>query len=125
MFLSDACEHALVRDGHWSPSEVTPADRASLRRQVAEQCLYGVDLNPTAVQLARVSLWLTTPAAGKPLTFLDHHLAAGNSLIGAWLAISRSRLSSTGGHERRPICLCSPTKSRRRYQVMCCRCDGD
>ena len=85
MFLADACEHALVRDGRWSPSDVTPADRASLRRQVAEQCLYGVDLNPTAVQLARVSLWLTTPAAGKPLTFLDHHLATGNSLIGAWL----------------------------------------
>ena len=85
LFLSDACEHALIRDGQWSASDVTSSDRALLRRQVAERCLYGVDLNPTAVQLARVSLWLTTLAADRPLTFLDHHLAAGNSLIGAWL----------------------------------------
>ena len=63
-----------------------PATRAILRRSVAERCLYGVDLNPTAVQLARLSLWLTTLAADRPLTFLDHHLASGNSLIGARLA---------------------------------------
>ena len=85
-YLADQCEQALVRDGQWDAHGVTPADRADLRRQVAEQCLYGVDLNPTAVQLARLSLWLTTLAAGKPLTFLDHHLAVGNSLIGGWLA---------------------------------------
>jgi hypothetical protein len=42
-----------------------------------------VDLNPTAVQLARLSMWLTTLAADRPLTFLDHHLALGNSLLGA------------------------------------------
>lgn len=85
-YLADQCERALVRDGEWRSAAATPADRANLRRQVAEQCLYGVDLNPTAVQLARLSLWLTTLAAGKPLTFLDHHLSAGNSLLGAWLA---------------------------------------
>jgi hypothetical protein len=85
LFLADACEQALIRDGQWAASDVTPADRALLRRQVAERCMYGVDLNPTAVQLARVSLWLTTLAAERPLTFLDHHLAVGNSLIGAWL----------------------------------------
>jgi hypothetical protein len=85
-YLGDCCERALVRDGRWIAAEVTAADRASLRRQVAERCLYGVDLNPTAVQLARLSLWLTTLAADRPLTFLDHHLAAGNSLIGARLA---------------------------------------
>src|SRR5262249_25193310 len=54
-------------------------------RVVAQRCLYGVDLNPTAVQLARLSLWLCTLAADRPLTFFDHHLRAGNSLAGARL----------------------------------------
>ena len=85
-YLADQCEHALIRDGEWDAPGITAGDRATLRRQVAEQCLYGVDLNPTAVQLARLSLWLTTLAAGKPLTFLDHHLSVGNSLLGGWLA---------------------------------------
>ena len=53
------------------------------RRLVAERCLAGVDLNPVAVQLARLSLWLTTLASGKPLSFLDHRLRRGNSLVGA------------------------------------------
>jgi len=85
-YLAEQCEQALIRDGQWRAAEVSAGDRAGLRRQVAERCLYGVDLNPTAVQLARLSLWLTTLAAGKPLTFLDHHLAVGNSLLGGWLA---------------------------------------
>ena len=54
-----------------------------LRREVASRCLFGVDLNPMAVQLARLSLWLATLATDKPLSFLDHHLVAGNSLVGA------------------------------------------
>ncbi len=82
-FLADRCEQALIEEGTWSPGDVRPSDRAALKRQVAERCLYGVDLNPTAVQLARLSMWLTTLAADRPLTFLDHHLAAGNSLLGA------------------------------------------
>lgn len=53
------------------------------RRLVAERCLYGVDLSPMAVELAKVSLWLTTLAGDKPLTFLDANLRCGNSLIGA------------------------------------------
>ena len=83
-YLADACEQAMVRDSAW-PGTDEMRSRAALRRTVAERCLYGVDLNPTAVQLARLSLWLTTLASDCPLTFLDHHLAAGNSLIGAWL----------------------------------------
>ncbi len=86
LYLADQGERAMVRDGRWQAADITAADRASLRRQVAERCLYGVDLNPTAVQLARLSLWLTTLAADRPLTFLDHHLATGNSLLGASLA---------------------------------------
>ncbi|MFQ6100095.1 MAG: Eco57I restriction-modification methylase domain-containing protein [Anaerolineae bacterium] len=56
------------------------------RRRVVERCIYGVDLNPLAVELAKLSLWLTTVAKGKPLSFLDHHLRCGNSLIGARVA---------------------------------------
>lgn len=81
--LAEAAEEALVRDGHWHRSDVTAVDRVVLRRTVAQRCLFGVDLNPTAVQVARLSLWLTTLAADRPLTFLDHRLIAGNSLVGA------------------------------------------
>ncbi len=90
-YLADECEQALLREGSWRAGEVSAADRIGLRRTVAERCLYGVDLNPTAVQLARLSLWLTTLASDRPLTFLDHHLAVGDSLIGARLSdLSRS-----------------------------------
>ena len=53
------------------------------RRRVVESCVYGVDLNPMAVELAKLSLWLHTVAKGEPLSFLDHHVRCGNSLIGA------------------------------------------
>ena len=56
------------------------------RRRVVETCIYGVDKNPMAVELAKVSLWLHTVAKGKPLSFLDHHIRCGNSLIGANVA---------------------------------------
>ena len=89
-FLSAVCEEALVRDGTWHTADIEEQERAALRRSVAERCLYGVDLNPTAVQLARLSLWLATLAADRPLTFLDHHLVTGNSLVGSRLhSISR------------------------------------
>lgn len=54
-----------------------------LKRHVLKRCIYGVDLNPMAVELAKVSLWLDCFTLGAPLSFLDHHLKAGNSLIGA------------------------------------------
>ena len=50
---------------------------------MAQCCVYGVDLNPLAVELAKLSLWLTTVANDRPLSFLDHHLRPGNSLVGA------------------------------------------
>ena len=53
------------------------------RREVVERCIFGVDLNPMAVELAKLSLWLYTVAKNRPLNFLDHHLRGGNSLIGA------------------------------------------
>lgn len=58
-------------------------DVALLKRQVLKRCVYGVDLNPMAVELAKVSLWLDAFTLGAPLSFLDHHLRYGNSLIGA------------------------------------------
>ena len=82
-FLASAFESALIAEGTVQPSDVTAADRATFRRLVAERCLFGVDVNPVAVQLARLSLWLATLAADRPLTFLDHHLAVGDSLVGA------------------------------------------
>ena len=54
-----------------------------LKRHVLKRCIYGVDLNPMAVELAKVSLWLDCFTLGAPLNFLDHHLRCGNSLIGA------------------------------------------
>lgn len=60
-------------------------DVAYWKRLVAERCIFGVDLNELAVELAKLCLWMTTTAKGKPLTFVDHHLRRGNSLIGVWL----------------------------------------
>lgn len=58
-------------------------ERAILaRRLIAERCLYGVDKNPLAVELAKLSLWLTTLAKGRPFGFLDHNLRNGDSLLG-------------------------------------------
>jgi N-6 DNA Methylase len=53
------------------------------KRRVAQSCVYGVDANPLAVDLAKLSLWLVTVARDRPLSFLDHHLRCGNSLVGA------------------------------------------
>ena len=61
-------------------------DLAYWKRRVAQSCVYGVDLNPLAVELAKLSLWLVTVAKDRPLSFLDHHLRTGNALVGARLA---------------------------------------
>ncbi|HET7619243.1 MAG TPA: N-6 DNA methylase [Vicinamibacterales bacterium] len=82
-YLAVSYERALVREGVVAHADLGPRDRAGFRRAIAQRCLYGVDRNPTAVQLARLSLWLATLAADRPLTFLDHRLCAGNSLVGA------------------------------------------
>jgi Alw26I/Eco31I/Esp3I family type II restriction m6 adenine DNA methyltransferase len=66
----------LVRIGDEEP-------QVFYKRLVVEHCLYGVDLNPLAVELAKLSLWLHTVSKHKALSFLDHHMRCGNSLIGA------------------------------------------
>jgi hypothetical protein len=58
-------------------------DEQRVRRDVSKECIYGVDLNPMAVELAKLSMWLETLAADQPLAFLDHHLKCGNSLVGS------------------------------------------
>ena len=102
-YLADQCERAFIEEGRWPPADASAADRAALTRQIAEQCLFGVDLNPAAVQLARLSLWLTTLAGNRPLTFLDHHLVAGNSLLGARLADLARPAPSTGRKHDAPL----------------------
>ena len=88
-FLVEACRQLgeqLVRA--WElhgkldelPDHAEPLELA--RRMVAQRCLYGVDKNPFAVNLAKLSLWLVTLAADKPFTFLDHALKCGDSLVG-------------------------------------------
>ncbi len=64
-----------------------------LKRRVLKSCIYGVDLNPMAVELAKVSLWLDCFTLGAPLSFLDHHLKCGNSLIGGNLKEVQDALS--------------------------------
>src|SRR6266496_1600072 len=64
-----------------------------LKRRVLKSCIYGVDLNPMAVELAKVSLWLDCFTLGAPLSFLDHHMKCGNSLIGGHIQEVQDSLS--------------------------------
>jgi hypothetical protein len=79
------------------------------RRRVVEACIYGVDMNPLAVELAKLSLWLTCIASEEPLNFLDHHLRPGNSLIGAGMAelhaLPPERLADIEDHEQPQLSL--------------------
>jgi len=61
-----------------------PMLRARLKRHVVEHCLYGVDLDPLAVELARLALWVETMDRELPFEFLDHKLKVGNALVGCW-----------------------------------------
>ncbi len=73
-------------NGKWTDE----GDMAYWKRRVVQSVIYGVDLNPLAVELAKLSLWLVTVAKDRPLSFLDHHLRAGNSLIGEQLDAVRA-----------------------------------
>ena len=106
-FLLRACQY-LAEEIATNPHAGDPAaehfesDESTLsfwKRRVVEHCLYGVDLNPLAVELAKVALWLETAAIDYPLTFLDHHLLCGNSLVGASVA----DLGSLPGNEPLPL----------------------
>ncbi len=75
-------------------------DLAYWKRRVAQSCIYGVDLNPLAVELAKLSLWLVTVAQDRPLSFLDHHLRTGDALIGARLADLQIGVQDTTARKR-------------------------
>jgi hypothetical protein len=74
-----ATELAVVRTGEEQPSP--PAFRGALR-DVIRTCIYGVDLNPLAVDLCKVALWLEAHNPGQPINFLDHHIKCGNAIVG-------------------------------------------
>lgn len=97
-FLARAYRDALFSEG-LAPDEVR-ADQEFIRykRIIAERCIYGVDLNPMAVELAKLSMWLFTMDPGRPLSFLDHHLKCGSAVLGAWVSeVSREpELDSRG-----------------------------
>ena len=81
-------------------------DRHIVRRMILKRCVYGVDKNPMAVELAKVSLWLHTFTVGAPLSFLDHHLRCGDSLFGSWVRNGIDRAKQQGG----PLFLQGPLK---------------
>ena len=88
---------ASARDGGWSIDEAQLDDRHIVRRMVLKRCVFGVDKNPMAVELAKVALWLHTFTVGAPLSFLDHHLRAGDSLFGLWVRDAIDRATALGG----------------------------
>ena len=69
----------------WTVDEDQLDDRHIIRRMILKRCIYGVDKNLMAVELAKVALWLHTFTVGAPLSFLDHHLRCGDSLFGLWV----------------------------------------
>lgn len=87
---AEAQGHQIGIDGHVATAGAHPeplpreaeARTIAARRLVAERCLYGVDLNPLAVELAKLSIWLVTLAKDRPFGFLDHNLRCGDSLLG-------------------------------------------
>ena len=103
-YLALAYEQALIREGALAEADVESDDRAGFRRLIAQRCLFGVDSNPMAVQLGRLSLWLATLAADRPLTFLDHRLRAGNSLAGGSVeAMARQPVPGRGRRKERDM----------------------
>jgi hypothetical protein len=79
-----------------SATEEQLSDANLLKRMVLKRCVYGVDLNEMAVELAKLSLWLHAFTVGAPLSFLNHHLKHGNSLIGSSVREVRREVETSG-----------------------------
>ncbi len=88
---------ANAEDCGWTFDPAQLDDRHIVRRMVLKRCVYGVDKNPMAVELAKVSLWLHTFTVGAPLSFLDHHLRCGDSLFGTWVRPALDSAERVGG----------------------------
>lgn len=91
----------------WIVDEDQLDDRHIIRRMVLKRCVYGVDKNPMAVELAKVALWLHTFTVGAPLSFLDHHLRVGDSLFGSWVKAGVEKVTHYGS----PLVLHGPIRS--------------
>ena len=86
-----------AKESNWVLDEAQLTDQAIIRRMVLKRCIYGVDKNPLTVELAKVSLWLHSFTVGAPLSFLDHHLRCGDSLIGLRVLEASDYLRETAG----------------------------
>ena len=84
-------------ESDWVMDTAQLTDQAIIRRMVLKRCIYGVDKNPLAVELAKVSLWLHSFTVGAPLSFLDHHLRCGDSLLGLTVWEAVGELNRLGG----------------------------
>ncbi len=76
----------------WTLQQSGLDDRHIVRRMVLKRCVFGVDVNPMAVELSKLSLWLHSFTVGAPLSFLDHHLRCGDSLFGEFVGKAVARL---------------------------------
>ena len=106
----EAIRATILKNAETAGWTVDPArldDRHIVRRMVLKRCVYGVDKNPMAVELAKVALWLHTFTVGAPLSFLDHHLRCGDSLFGAWV---RSGIDKAAEYDA-PLLLHGPMRS--------------
>ncbi len=86
-----------ARAANWTIDEAQLDDRHIIRRMVLKRCVFGVDKNPMAVELAKVALWLHTFTVGAPLSFIDHHLHPGDSLFGLWVRDAIDKATAMGG----------------------------
>ena len=85
-----------AKDHGWAVTDAQLDDRHIVRRMILKKCIFGVDKNPMAVELAKTALWLHTFTVGAPLSFLDHHLKIGDSLHGERLPQVQRDLQSLG-----------------------------
>lgn len=104
---------AAIRAGEDEPA---PKSIQHALRDVVSRCIYGVDINPMAVELCKINLWMEALEPGRPLTFLDHHIRAGNSLLGTTPALMKRGIPDDAfkpleGDDR---AVCSELKRRNR-----------
>ena len=85
-----------ARANGWQVEGAALDDRHIVKRMVLKRCIYGVDKNPMAVELAKLSLWLHSFTVGAPLSFLDHHLRCGDSLFGLPVRAGMERAKAHG-----------------------------
>ena len=91
----DIAQRAQAAD--WVMDQAQLTDQTIIRRMVLKRCIYGADKNPLTVELAKVSLWLHSFTVGAPLSFLDHHLRCGDSLVGLRVMEATAELNRLGG----------------------------